>query len=398
MPCKCSTTLKQFQKKVAVYDASSTISRNSLCNILSCCCTVNSPECTHPVNTVLFPHNNPLRVVWGSHKKASFVNTFTQQSAQGSVAILDQNTLYCPIPEGSDEFLSAGFLSTGTRERCVNAISRALNAVLTHPHSTMTCMVMDPCSASIATLRFKEVTILVDYARRLAGAQASTGAIIPLEAHVEPSSSVGSSVQLLSCKEHPLTARVCPKCLYTADPLQVHCQACWKEWTPMSSQPPAHPSFDELKSFDETKPSASYASRLKKPIFPENGSLPAQSLQSSKQQQQLFAKMAALESIVDQNYKQTLDNQIEVNHRLTGLESTANQYNLARTPKKVESCPLFKRIQKLENNVVALSLEQEKQQCTASPGSPVQQSDAFTNTNIQTPALDPFVDEGHAVE
>ena len=258
----CKSKLNPDQARIIVYDASSFISCQSLSLTLSCPCSVNDDSCQHVVQVLHIPRDDKPPV-WSVAKTSKFSTVFSSLSLQGHLAVMDaESNLYVPILEGAIDYVENDHISSDLRHACVKTIANVLAIIHQHPRANLSSLLLEPCSASLCDLRFRDLIAIVDFARR----QIPNTPNMRLEARVV----TPSKTRLSYCKHHPRAPRVCVQCFFQVDESSPasSCPHCYKQYFSLQPQPPKSscplPDFDEPEPPMQTAPSPpSYAKSVK---------------------------------------------------------------------------------------------------------------------------------------
>ena len=339
------------------------------------------------------------------------MTTFASMTSDGYVAIMDGATLYAPIPEGTVEFAASNYLSSPVRQAAIKSVAKALSAIRNHPQATMDGLCMDPCTASVGTIRFKDLVLLADFARH----HIAVGTPVPLEARVD----VSGSNQLSFCSAHPIAPRVCARCLYTAPDLPNQnvpnqCPTCYRDSQWVSAAPaPVRPPCP-LPSFEAKEMSVgplltlqsvpgTFADQVKSGFTPPHLSQDRQHQATPKTPLSLIPKITELEKTIETNLQQALDRHHYIMERLENYGPW--------TEAKHKQCVAPKKLSRLESEIARLTntvkgLQSQWQQC-ATPSQSQVHPDPAPPAPIAAPAspvsdppisvVDPFADETHTV-
>ena len=242
--------------------------------ISNCNC---SEQCPHTLQ-ILQLHKDDRPPVWSHTSKALFSKVFSTLSLQGHLAIMDsESNLFVPILEGARDFIESDHLSPDTRMIGVKTVANALAHIRAHPRANLASLLVEPCSASLCDLRFRDVVTIVDFARR----QIPNSSPVRLEARLN----TPTKNKLSFCKHHPHAPRVCISCFYQTEAAFAFdeslstssCPQCLKQYFPLNPQL-TKPSNDVM-AFEEPEPSmqphpspSSYANTVKNGIIPPNSS------------------------------------------------------------------------------------------------------------------------------
>ena len=263
----CKSPIDINQAKVCVYDNSSFLSCTALNTQISSSCNCTSETvCDHSLQILHISSSSDKPPVWSIAKVASFTSIFSTLSLQGHLAIMDgQANLYVPILAGAIDYLDSEYISSELRSASVKTIANVLATVVAHPRSNLSSLILEPCSASLCDLRFKDVVNIVDFARRQMSFFSSCEQSLRLEVRaVTP-----SKTKMSFCKIHPRAPRVCTQCLFqSSSDSDSTCPHCYKQYFPFpsqSAQPPCPtPAFEETDSFAQIPQSPpSYANSVK---------------------------------------------------------------------------------------------------------------------------------------
>ena len=196
----CKSTIQVNQARLVVYDISSFISCQALMSAVSCPCPANSESCLHEFQILHICSDKPP--AWSIAQSSTFPVKFSNLSLQGHLAIMDGHNLYVPILQGAIHYLENDHISSDLRHASVKTIANVLANVASHPDANLSCLLLEPCSASLCDLRFRDVVTIIDFARR----QIPNTQNMRLETRLTSS----SKSQLSFCKVHPSAPRVCP--------------------------------------------------------------------------------------------------------------------------------------------------------------------------------------------
>ena len=242
-----------------------------LVKLLSCSC---SDQCPH-ILQVLQLHKDDKPPVWSVTNSNQFSKVFSSLSLQGHLAIMDtESNLYVPILEGALDYVDSDHLSPDTRMTGVKTVANALAHIRAHPRANLASLLVEPCSASLCDLRFRDIVTIVDFARR----QIPNSSPMRLEARIV----TPSKTKLSYCKHHPHAPRVCISCFYQTDQVDdsssaSSCPHCFRQYFPLHPQLSKSPcnvtAFEEPEPIMQPLPSPpSYAELVKTGLPPSNSS------------------------------------------------------------------------------------------------------------------------------
>lgn len=294
----------------------------------------------------------------------------------------ESNHLFVPILEGALDFIESDHLSPDTRMTGVKTVANALAHIRAHPHANLASLLVEPCSASLCDLRFRDIVTIVDFARR----QIPNSSPIRLEARLN----TPTKNKLSFCKNHPHAPRVCISCFYQTEAAFAFdeslstssCPQCLKQYFPLNPQltKPSNNvmAFEEPELSMQSHPSpSSYANTVKNGIIPPNSS----SLSLSPPPQ-VITKICNVERQMQVNHETQSENtralfdqlhahsQTQNSHadRLSQLEDSSSwketKHKTCQSTKKVDSN--FASIKKLGLELATLTA-QVKEMLTAPP-------------------------------
>ena len=370
----CKSNLSVDQARLSIYDNSSFSSCMKLVQVLSCNCTAN---CPHTLQ-ILQLHKDDRPPVWSHTNKALFSSVFSKLSLEGHLAIMDSDSnLFVPILEGARDFIESDHLSPDTRMTGVKTLANCFAHIRAHPLANLSSLLVEPCSASLCDLRFRDIVTIVDFARR----QIPNSSPIRLEARLN----TPTKNKLSFCKNHPHAPRVCMSCFYQTEATfefdeslaTSSCPQCLKQYFPLNPQlnKPANNvmAFEEPDLSMQSHPSPlSYASTVKNGIIPPNSAAYSSSLSLSPPPQ-VITKICNVERQMQVNHETQSENtralfdqlhahsQTQNSHaeRLTQLEDSYSwkeaKHKTCQSTKKVDSN--FASIKKLSIELATLTAQ-----------------------------------------
>ena len=370
----CKSDITSDQAKLIMYDTSSFVSCTALNAAVTAMCTtrnveMNEESCDHNLQILHIPNDNKAPV-WSIVKASRFARVFSQLSLNGHLAVMDdQSNLFVPLLAGAIDYLEIDHMSSKLRHASVKTVAHILATVASHPRANLSSLLLEPCSASLCDLRFRDVITIVDLARRqLPDAQ---------KMRLEVRAVTPTKVKMSFCKFHPHAPRVCTQCFYQS-PSASSCPHCLKQYIPLQSpkakSPCPTPAFEESEPPVQSSPSpTTYANLVK------NGVVPPAVTPSHPPPMQVITKITNIERemqcqadnlkvILEQLYtlSQTQNSQAD---KLTKLEDSSAwkdvKHKTCQSTKKVDSNTAT--LKKVSLEVSVLSGNVKQLQCSYPP-------------------------------
>ena len=201
----CKSDITSDQAKLIMYDTSSFVSCTALNAAVTAMCTTrnvepNEDSCDHNLQILHILNDNKMPV-WSIVKASRFARVFSQLSLNGHLAVMDdQSNLFVPLLAGAIDYLEIDHMSSKLRHASVKTVAHILATVASHPRANLSSLLLEPCSASLCDLRFRDVITIVDLARRqLPDAQ---------KMRLEVRAVTPTKVKMSFCKFHPHAPRV----------------------------------------------------------------------------------------------------------------------------------------------------------------------------------------------
>ena len=263
----CKSDITSDQAKLIMYDKSSFVSCTALNVAVTAMCTtrnveVNEESCDHNLHVLHIP-NGHKAPAWSIVKASRFARVFSQLSLNGHVAVMDdQSNIFVPIL--APAYFEIDHMSSELRHASVKAVANILATVAFHPRANLSSLLLEPCSASLCDLRFRDVLTIVDLARRqLPDAQ---------KMRLEVRAVTRDKLKMSFCKFHPHAPRVCTQCFYQS-PSASTCPPCLKQHSllqsPKAKSPCPTPDFQDSEPPVQSPQSPlSYANLVKNGIVP----------------------------------------------------------------------------------------------------------------------------------
>ena len=369
----CKSDITSDQAKLIMYDKSSFVSCQALNAAVTAMCTtrnveVNEESCDHNLHVLHIP-NGRKAPVWSIVKASRFARVFSQLSLNGHVAVMDdQSNIFVPIL--APAYFEIDHMSSELRHASVKAVANILATVASHPRANLSSLLLEPCSASLCDLRFRDVLTIVDLARRqLPDAQ---------KMRLEVRAVTRDKLKMSFCKFHPHAPRVCTQCFYQS-PSASTCPPCLKQHSllqsPKAKSPCPTPVFEDSEPPVQSPQSPlSYANLVKNgivspPITPLHPPPMQVITKITDMERQLQCQADNLKVILEQLHtmSQTQNSQ---NDKILNLEDSSawkdvNKHKSCQATKKVDKNAAALKEVSLEMSVLSGNVKQL--QCSYPP-------------------------------